>query len=63
MYFTLFPAGGETADAIKAQTQGYMESVEAQGEFNERYESLPLGVMCPDEFYGAYIDTQAGMVE
>lgn len=90
VYFTLFPAGGETAekieislfggsilfkengqwlyaderaDAIKAQTQAYMESVEEQREWNERYESLPLGVMCPDEFYGAYIDTQTGMVE
>ncbi len=90
VYFTLFPAGGETADkveislygasilfkengqwlyaderadAIKEQTQAYQESVEAQREWNERYESLPLGVMCPDEFYGAYIDTQTGMVE
>ena len=90
MYFTLFPAGGETAekveislfggsilfkengqwlytdesaDAIKEQTQAYLESVEEQREWNERYKSLPLGVMCPDEFYGAYIDTQTGMVE
>lgn len=53
----------ENADAIRAQTQAYQESVEAQREWNERYESLPLGVMCPDEFYGAYIDTQSGMVE
>lgn len=90
VYFTLFPASGETADkveltlyggsilfkeggqwlyadenadAIKAQTQAYQESVEAQKEWNERYESLPLGVMCPDEFYGAYIDGEAGMLE
>ncbi len=53
----------EDADAIKAQTQAYQESVEAQREWNERYKSLPLGVICPDEFYGAYIDTQSGMVE
>lgn len=65
----LFKEGGqwlytdENADAIKAQTQAYMENVEAQREFNERYESLPLGVFCPDEFYGAYIDGEAGMVE
>lgn len=51
------------ADAIKAQTQEYMDSVEAQREWNERYESLPLGVMCPDEFYGAYIDGESGMLE
>lgn len=90
VYFTLFPAGGETAakveislygasilfkengqwlyadekaDAIKEQTQAYLESVEEQKEWDERYKSLPLGVMCPDEFYGVYIDTQAGMVE
>lgn len=90
VYFTLFPAGGETAakveislygasilfkengqwlyadekaDAIKEQTQDYLESVEEQKEWDERYKSLPLGVMCPDEFYGVYIDIQAGMVE
>lgn len=53
----------ENADAIKAQSQAYQESVEAQREWNERYESLPLGVLCPDEFYGAYIDGESGMVE
>lgn len=53
----------ENADAIKAQTQEYMDSVEAQREWNDRYESLPLGVMCPDEFYGAYIDGESGMLE
>lgn len=53
----------ERADAIKEQSQEYWDSVEAQKEWNERYESLPLGVMCPDEFYGAYIDGEAGMVE
>lgn len=53
----------ENADAIKEQSQEYWDSVEEQREWNERYESLPIGVMCPDEFYGAYIDTQAGMVE
>lgn len=90
VYFTLFPASGETAnkvelslfsapvlfkedgqwlytdenaDAIKAKTQEYMDSVEAQREWNERYESLPLGVMCPDEFYGAYIDGESGMLD
>ena len=53
----------ENADAIKAKTQSYLDSVEEQREFNERYESLPLGVLCPDEFYGAYIDGESGMLE
>lgn len=53
----------ENADAIKEQTQAYVDSVEAQLEWNERYESLPLAVMCPEEFSGAYIDTESGMLE
>lgn len=53
----------ENADAIKEQTQAYVDSVEAQREWNERYESLPLAVMCPEEFSGAYIDTESGMLE
>ncbi|MBP3476657.1 MAG: hypothetical protein J6K48_10105 [Lachnospiraceae bacterium] len=53
----------ENADAIKEQTQAYVDSVEAQREWNERYESLPLTVMCPEEFSGAYIDTESGMLE